>query len=65
MGTEKHSRASRKRWQKVPKDVRKERMKALSNSGWAKLDAKARRRRALKAARTRAAKRQSLNTNQE
>jgi hypothetical protein len=57
MGTEKHSLASKKRWRKIPKEERRERMKALSNSAWGKLDEKARRRRALKAARTRSANR--------
>lgn len=65
MGTEKHVRASRKRWRSVPKDERVKRMAAISLSGWEKLDAKQRRRRALKAARTRAAKRLALQNKTE
>lgn len=56
MGTEKHSKASKKRWAAVPKDQRAKRMAGVSKSGWDKLDAKARRKRALKGVRTRKAK---------
>lgn len=52
-GTIKHSKASRKRWKNIPEDQRAARMSQLSRSQWDKLDVKARRRRALRAARTR------------
>lgn len=55
MGTEKHSIASKKRWQKVPDKVKFNRMSSLSKSGWDKLGKKARRKRALDGVRTRKA----------
>jgi hypothetical protein len=56
MGTEKHSKASRKRWVHIPKAQRKARMSGVAKTGWDRLDAKARRRRAMKGVRTRQAK---------
>lgn len=53
MGTEKHSKASKQRWVGIPKQQRAERMSQVSKVGWNSLDAKARRRRALKGVRTR------------
>lgn len=52
MGTENHSKASKQRWAGVSKAIRAKRMGSVSKSGWDKLDPKARRRRALKSART-------------
>lgn len=53
MGTEKHSKASKKRWVKIPKDQRKKRMAAISASGWGKLTPRQRRLRALRGVETR------------
>lgn len=60
MGTDKHSEASKKRWKKVPKAKRKEMMGSLRKEAWAKLDPKARRKQALRAAKTRKAKKEAL-----
>lgn len=53
MGTKKHSKASKARWAIIPKEDRTLRMSHVSKTGWDQLDAKARRRRALKGRRTR------------
>lgn len=53
MGTEKHSKASKKRWVGVSKDERKKRMAAISASGWDKLTERERRQRALRGVETR------------
>lgn len=53
MGTEKHSRASKKRWAHISKVEKQQRMSSVSKSGWSKLDKKARRKRALKGVQTR------------
>lgn len=63
MGTEKHSKASKKRWSKVPKEERSTRMSSIAKQGWDSLDAKARRRRALKGVRTRRLKNEVLVNN--